>query len=194
MKKIVSAIIIATACLAATTATAQENLNQESRKEKRDAERARLKAEEEADQQQAYELAVQAIGEKQFVVEADQLQLRDGSNVFVNSTTNFLLVNVDKGTVQVAFNTALSGPNGIGGVTVDGSISDIRMRTDKHGTITLNFGIQGVGISAQIFLSMYQGNNEAYVTVSPNFNSNNLSMSGKLVPLSQSEIFKGNSF
>lgn len=36
--------------------------------------------------------------------------------------------------VQVAFNVPFSGPNGIGGVTVQGSVSGYKIQTDKKGT------------------------------------------------------------
>lgn len=170
---------------------AQEAQTTKTRKELRDEKRAQYKAEEKLMNELDYRNAATAIKNQQFVVEADQLILRNGQNVFVNSGTNFLLVNKEKGTVQVAFNTALSGPNGIGGITVDGGISGMKTETDKHGNINCSFSIQGAGISAQIFVKLYYGSNEANVTISPNFNSNDLSMSGELVSIDDSTIFKG---
>ena len=38
---------------------------------------------------------------------------RNGQTAFVNSNTNFVLVNQGRGTVQVAFNTVYPGPNGV---------------------------------------------------------------------------------
>lgn len=118
---------------------------------------------------------------------------RNGQTAFVNSNTNFVLVNQGRGTVQVAFNTVYPGPNGIGGVTVDGSTSDMQITTDKKGNVNCQFSIQGIGISAQIFISLTNGGNNATVTISPNFNSNTMTLTGNLVPLSQSSIFKGRS-
>ena len=96
--------------------------------------------------------------------------------------------------VQTAFNTPYPGPNGIGGVTVDGSTSDMQITTDKRGNVNCQFSIQGIGISAQIFISLTNGGNNATVTISPNFNSNTMTLSGNLVPLDQSSIFKGRSW
>ena len=86
------------------------------------------------------------------------------------------------------------GPNGIGGVTVDGSTSDMQITTDKKGNVNCQFSIQGIGISAQIFISLTNGGNNATVTISPNFNSNTMTLTGNLVPLDQSSIFKGRSW
>ena len=96
--------------------------------------------------------------------------------------------------MQVAFNTVYPGPNGIGGVTVDGSTSDMQITTDKKGNVNCQFSIQGIGISAQIFITLTNGGNNASVTISPNFNSNTMTLSGNLVPLDQSSIFKGRSW
>lgn len=72
------------------------------------AERARLKAEERAWLMQAYQQAVQALKNKQFVLEADQVIFRNGQSAFVSSTTNFVMMNGQRSTVQVAFNTSIS--------------------------------------------------------------------------------------
>ena len=96
--------------------------------------------------------------------------------------------------MQVAFNTPYPGPNGIGGVTVDGTTSDVKMATDKRGNVNCNFSVQGIGISAQVFITLTNGGNNATVTINPNFNSNTLTLSGNLVPLSQSDVFKGRSW
>lgn len=191
MKKSITFVALLMVASFGTTSLAQDAQTTKTRKELRDEKRAQYKAEEKLMNELDYQNAVNAINNQQFVVEADQLILRNGQNVFVNSGTNFLLVNKEKGTVQVAFNTALSGPNGIGGVTVDGGISGMKTETDKHGNINCSFSIMGAGISAQIFVTLYYGSNDANVTVSPNFNSNELSMSGELVSIDDSTIFKG---
>lgn len=165
-----------------------------SRKAQRDAERARQKAAEQAEDAISYEEALAALKAARFAVEANQVVFRTGETAFVTSSTNFVLVNGTRGTVQVAFNTSLPGPNGIGGVTVDGTVSNLKMGTDSRGNTSCNFCIQGTGISAQVFLQLAKGNNRATVSISPNFNSNTLTLSGNLVPLEQSGIYKGRSW
>lgn len=196
MKKFITLAAAVLVSMATTTLYAQENKVEKraDRKAQRDAERARLKAAEQVQDAISYDDAVASLKTKQFVMEADQVIFRNGQSAFVNSSTNFVLVNQGRGTVQVAFNTVQPGPNGIGGVTVDGTVSDMKMTTDKKGRINCNFSIQGVGISAQIFLTLTNGSNKATVTISPNFNSNNMTLSGNLIPLEQSNIFKGRSW
>ncbi len=163
-------------------------------KEKREMDREERRAQEKAEDMAAYQEAIQALKANKFVLEADRVIFANGQTAFVTMNTNFVLVNDQRGTVQVAFNIPNPGPNGIGGVTVDGSVSNMEMKMNSKGTVNASFNIQGIGISAQIFITLIEGNNNATVTVSPNFNSNTLTLSGSLVPLSQSEIFKGTSF
>ena len=160
-------------------------------KAERDAERAKLRAEEQVQDMAAYQQAVQALKNKQFVLEANQVIFRNGMSSFVTSNTNFVLMNGNRATVQTAFNTPYPGPNGIGGVTVDGNSSDMKMNIDKKGNVNCSFSVQGIGISAQVFINMSSGNNNASVSISPNFNNNNLTLNGNIVPLDQSNIFKG---
>ncbi len=167
---------------------------QETRKQQREAERAKIKAQDQAASMASYQEAIQALQGKEFVLEANQVVFRNGQSVFVTSNTNFVLVNGQKGTVQIAFNTPYPGPNGIGGITVDGTISDMQMNMDKKGNVNCNFTIQGIGISAQIFINMTAGGNNATVTINPNFNSNTMTLNGTIVPLNQSDIFKGRSW
>lgn len=160
----------------------------------RDAERARQKAAQKIEESALYAEAVKALKEKQFVLEADQVIFKRGETAYVNTNTNFVLVNQNRGTVQVAFNTHFAGPNGIGGVTVDGTVSGVKMKTDKRGNVTYSFSIMGTGISAQIFMTLVNGDNEATVSISPNFNSQTLTLRGKIISLEQSNIFKGRSW
>ena len=175
----------------AQTETADSQTNP---KALRDAERARQKAAQEIEESAAYAEAVKALEEKQFVLEADQVIFKRGETAYVNTNTNFVLVNQNRGTVQVAFNTHFAGPNGIGGVTVDGTVSGVKMKTDKRGNVTYSFSIMGTGISAQVFMTLVNGDNEATVSISPNFNSQTLTLRGKIISLEQSNIFKGRSW
>jgi len=155
------------------------------------AERAARKALENAQTQQMYEAAVTALNEREFVLEADRIYSRRGRTAYVTSTTNFVMVNNNRATVQIAFNNTLRpGPNGIGGITVEGLVSNVKMKTSKKGNITYSFGVTGTGISAQVEISLPAGSDYATVTVNPNFSSNRFTMYGKVVPLEYSSVYK----
>lgn len=141
-----------------------------------------------------YNEAVKAINDKAFTLEADQVVFKYGEFAYVNSNTNFVSVKGDKAVVQVAFNIPIDGPNGLGGVTVEGSVSGYKMTSDKKGTIHLEFNVMGVGISAQVVVTMPKGTSRASVEVSPNFNSNRLTLNGVVLPIEKSHVFKGRTF
>lgn len=155
--------------------------------------RAQIKAEQEALDQLYFEEALQSIEEKKFVLEADQVVFKDGTIAFVTPTTNFVAVNEDQATVQVAFNIPASGPNGLGGVTVTGRSSNYKKSVDKRGNIMLSMDVLGNGISAQVYINLPKGTNRATVTIAPNFNSNRFTLNGVLLPLRKANVYKGTS-
>ena len=140
-----------------------------------------------------YVEAEKAISDKDFTLEADKVEFKYGQTAFVNSNTNFVSVTGDKSVVQVAFNVPVSGPNGIGGITLDGNISNYEVKKDKKGNINVSMNVMGTGISALVNISLYSGSNKASVTITPNFNSNRLTFTGVIVPSSSSRVFKGRS-
>ncbi len=136
---------------------------------------------------------IAAIKNKDFVLEADNVTFRNGNTVFVNSTTNFISVKGNRAVVQISPSNFASGPNGLGGVTVDGAISGYQVTTDKKGRVNLSFNVSGIGISAQIDLYIVPGSSYSQATVYPNFNSNTLWVSGTIVPYENSNIIEGSS-
>jgi hypothetical protein len=182
MKKIVLFMIM-TLTLLAGHIQAQDTEKKLSREEKK-------ALQEQLDSLFAVE-AIQAINEKAFTLEADQVVFKYGNMAYVNSNTNFVSVKGDKAVVQVAFNIPVSGPNGIGGVTVDGSVSDYEVKTDKKGNLSLSMNVMGTGISARVNISMPKGTNKATVEINPNFNSNRMTLNGVVLPIQKSSVFKG---
>jgi hypothetical protein len=118
---------------------------------------------------------------------------KNGNTVFVNSNTTFIYVKGNRAVVQISPSNFASGPNGVGGVTVDGTITDMQRMVDKKGRVTLSFNVMGIGINAQIEIYMVPGTNQASATIYPNFNSNTVWMSGEIVPYESSDIFEGTS-
>ncbi|WP_300814053.1 DUF4251 domain-containing protein [uncultured Bacteroides sp.] len=141
-----------------------------------------------------YVEAERAINEKAFVLEADRVVFKRGHSEYVNSNTNFVSVKDDRATVQVSFNIPSAGPNGVGGVTVEGSFSKYDLKKDKKGNISLKMNVTGSGISASVDIMLYNGSSKATVDILPNFNSNRISLEGVILPLAKSRVFKGRSF
>lgn len=192
MKKIIALMMLV--FIGASTAMYAQQSSSENRRAERKAQRDAEKAREKREEAQAYANAVQAINNRKFVLEADRITFKRGRSAFVTSNTNFVLLNGEKASVQVAFNGPYAGPNGIGGITVDGRVGEIKTTTDKKGNVNCNFNVVGVGISAQVSIRLTHDTNSASVTINPNFNSNRLSLDGKVIPLSESSVFKGRAF
>jgi len=188
MKRIITLI---TLVLVSASTLMYAQSSSETRQAERKAQREAQKAREKAENERNYAIAVQALKEGKFVLEADQLVFKRGRSAFVSSTTNFVLMDGEHASVQIAANNALAGPNGIGGITVDGSRKEMKITTDKKGNVNCSFSVQGIGISAQVYITLTNGGNNASARISPNFNSNTLTLNGVLVPLSQSNVYKG---
>lgn len=128
-----------------------------------------------------------------FVLEAESIMFKNGSTVFVNSATNFISLKGNRAVVQISPSNTAAGPNGLGGITVDGMATGISTRTDKKGRNTLSMNVMGVGINAMVEIYMTPGTNKANATIYPNFNSNTMWVSGSIVPYENSRVIEGNS-
>ena len=193
MKKV---LFLTTLLLLSFTVTTFAQTSKEARAARREAlkkEREARKALEAQQDSLAYFKAVEALKEGAFVLEADNVTFPNGITRYVSSNTNYVQVDNGEGVVQTAFtNFAFNpGPNGLGGVTVEGAISDLKMKEDKDGNYFYSYTIQGIAISATVFITLTGGTNQASVNISPNFNNNNMTMTGVLLPLDESDVFQG---
>ena len=211
MKRILTTLCLLS--LVATTALAQTEKRIYTTSEKIAAENARIKADStlrakskadakalkeiqkrlEAERDSvAYVNAVKGLDSLDFVLEADKLVFKYGDMAYVQSNTNFISLSDDEAVVQVAPYNA-GGPNGVGGVTLDGRASNIKMRTDKKGTITYSMNIQWAAISGVVTITLPKGTNLATAVIEPTFSSNRITLSGRIVRKKDSIVFKGSS-
>lgn len=128
---------------------------------------------------------------KQLAAIQDSINYKNAVSALEKS--NFVSLSDNRAIVQVApFNGG--GPNGVGGITVEGSASNVKVQTDKKGNTTLSMNVMGTGISATVNIFLFKGSNYASVVISPNYNSNRITLRGRLVPKEYSTVFKGSSF
>lgn len=136
------------------------------------------------------EEAFNALEQLDFVLEANRLSFKRGETAYVTSNTNFVSLSDDKAVIQIApFHGG--GPNGVGGITLEGRASHIKLKTDKKGNVTLTMSVSGTGLSATVDISLPKNSYMASVTVNPNFHSNRVTLYGILLPTSKSNVFKG---
>lgn len=196
MKKVLSIAALLLLCFTVTTQAQISKEDREARREalrKERAERAAIEAQQDS---VAYLKAVEAMKAGAFVFEADFVGFPNGLTRYVTSSTNYLEVNEGNGVLQTAFSnfSPNPGPNGLGGVTVEGSIGIPKLNVDKEGNVYYNFNIQGIAISATVFVTLTAGTNQATASISPNFNNNNMTMTGRIVPYDESYVIQGNTW
>ena len=115
-----------------------------------------------------------------FVFNTNQIIFNNGISTSVSSVTNFISLNKNRVVIQIAFDIPYIGYNGLGGITVEGHISTVKMRTDKKGFTRYEFYANGTGISARVELTLHPTNNSATAIISPNFNSKQLNLNGNI--------------
>lgn len=137
--------------------------------------------------------AEQALKDSSFVIEADAVTFKYGTRVQVNSTTNFISMEGDRAVIQISPSYVYGGPNGVGGITVDGTVSNVSLTSDKKGRIHFSMYVTGRAVNATVSVTMTPGTNRAVVQVSPTFSSNDVRLEGYLVPAEHSRVFEGTS-
>ncbi len=155
--------------------------------------KAEKKARKEAKRQEAKENTARLIGiveSRQFVLQATTLYDRYGNSLVLNSNLNFVGFDGEYSTIQLSF-AGLVGWNGVGGVTIDGRITKMEVRTKAEDIgFTINAAVQnkGGGLTTMLFRVNADGN--ARVDMNGNFGEK-LSFQGFIVPLNESTIYKG---
>ena len=182
--KLIIAILVISVCsqnVYSQTIKQVRGVPQNETKAERKAREKRLKAMADS---VAFIEASNALDSANFVITADRMTMGNSGRMFSspNSSTNFILLQGDEATVQIAFDNGAPGLNGLGGITVEGAVSGLKRSQTKKGDLCYDFSVQGVAISAQISIVVYKGGNSAMAIVSPNFHSQKLTVYGPLIP------------
>lgn len=192
MKKIL--LLASAACLLFSTWTFAQSSRSEREQQWRAQREQRRSANLALEQQQdsiAFVQAVKALKEGSWVLEANNVNFYNGITRFVTPSTNYISYDDDEGIIQTAFSNFIYSPNGLGGVTLQGNVSGIRMSTDRDGNVYYSYVIQGSTISATVSLTLTTGTNQASANINPNFSGQTMTFDGYLVPYDQASIFQG---
>ena len=161
------------------------------------AERLRKRAQEERqiirDDSIQFVQAINAIRNGSWALEASNITFNNGVTRFVTASTNFVSVDDGQAVVQTAFNNSnINSPNGLGGITLEGRVIGEELKMDKEGNVYYNYSIQGADISATVNVVVTANSNQATATVNPNFNSNQMTLSGYIYPYDTAGVIEGN--
>jgi hypothetical protein len=152
-------------------------------------ERKELKNQQLAEQKQAILTLLNA---KAWVIEAHTVYDRYSQSYQLNPTINFVGVNGDEGALQLGFN-GLIGWNGVGGVTVDGSVTKYEVKEGKDNSApTVNLRFQGRAVGSATISVTVNTSGQATARVNGDFGER-ITFSGMLKSLEESNVYKGQS-
>jgi len=125
-----------------------------------------------------------------FVLEANTIKDKRGNSIQVSSKINFIASDSITGVIQVGSNTYI-GSNGVGGVTVDGSIADYKYtKNEKNGSYYITYYLRTPVGSYDVRITAYS-DGRADADVSSTTWGDRLRYSGYLVPPGISKVYKG---
>lgn len=129
---------------------------------------------------------------KEWVIEAHTVFDRYNQSYQLNPTINFVGVNGDEGAMQLGFD-GLIGWNGVGGVTIDGSVTkyEIKEGKEKQSPVA-NLRFQGRGIGSATINITVNTSGQATAKVSGDF-GDRITFSGIIKSLEESTVYKGQS-
>ena len=136
--------------------------------------------------------AIVAIRNGSWALEASNVTFNNGATNFVTPSTNYVSINNGTGTIQTAFdNTNVYSPNGLGGITLEGNISNEELKVDQEGNVYYNYSIQGINVSATVSVVITANSNQATANISPNFSNRTMMMGGYIYPYNEAGVFEG---
>jgi len=128
---------------------------------------------------------------KSWVLEATSLQVKNGQTFQLQPTLNFVGADKEIVTVQLGSSFML-GPNGVGGITMDGKPSKYQVNEGKKPTsaVSLTMMVSGPAMGTlSIFLTIStSGNATASMT---DLHGQRLTYRGDFRSLAESRVFKG---
>lgn len=129
--------------------------------------------------------ATKAMASGYFVVQTTSISDNYGHLMTgLSPDANFVLVQNDKGMLQVAPMRADMGLNGLGGITLHGYMRDVDLKVPDTplGEVSMKYMLVGADVNATIFITLHKGSDMATVTAIPTLGSGTMTMRGRLVP------------
>ena len=124
-----------------------------------------------------------------FVLQATEVRNSYGQyEMGLDDSTNFLLMQGDKGIFQVAFNNMSAGANGLGGITLHGRISKKQVKQDKKGNTIITYSMIGRDMNASVTITIFKESDQAVADVFPTLGNGYITLRGRLVPYLNEDI------
>jgi hypothetical protein len=181
MRMIIFFIVVFLANIHHSFAQEEKKLSKKERKE--------LKKQEQIEKKQAI---INLLNSKAWVIEANTVFDRYNQSYQLNPTINFVGIKGDEGALQLGFN-GLIGWNGVGGITIDGSVTKYEVKEGKdNSSPTVNLRFQGRGIGSATISVTVNTSGQATARVNGDF-GDRITFSGIIKSLEDSLVYKGQS-
>ena len=127
-----------------------------------------------------------------FVLEANQLRGARGTTINVSSPINFIACDSIRGVIQIG-SEGYVGMNGVGGITIEGPISNYKVtQSQKSGSHLISYNVRSSSGTYDVRMNVY-ADGKADAVISSNW-PGRLNYVGYLIPPSLSKVYKGTSF
>lgn len=167
-------LMLAVLLLFATIAVrAQEN--NESTEQNSKEECTEQKARKMVDNNLSHAIALKALLEKDFVLQANEMIATNGAKAKVDEMTNFIAIRNDTATLQI------TPPNSVHSVTIEGQVGQWNVETNKKGITTCSLIINNEKSSMQVTLTLNKTGNKALASIGQCAHSERFSFGGELV-------------
>ncbi len=138
--------------------------------------------------------AMNAFKSGKFIIAVSRITFKHGGTFQPNPTLNFISCDAESGSIQLASPSAPGpGANGLGGITLDGSIRNASFKTDKKGNATYNYILSGMGLSAEVTVRLSKGATRATASVDASYSTDGMMVEGALSPLNGQQVVRGSS-
>lgn len=168
----------------------QRKLARKKAKEERKKAKELAKKQAKAEEQARYQMAFEGMKGQSFVLQANQVYDRYGNIAQVTNTINFIKLEGEKCVVQLGFE-GIVGFNGVGGITLDGKISDLEIKENDHGGLSMQFNVQGSMMQASVRINLNGADNWADASVRAQTDNTEVKFRGNVIPLNLSNIYQG---
>ncbi len=188
--KYFSILLLAIGLLISPVAMAQTQ-HTLTKKEQRQLEKMRRKKEKTRQRAAAHAYYLQLLQKKYFVFEADYLTDTRGNSFVLSPDINFMEVIGDTAVLQFGFDN-LIGWNGVGGITVRGTLYNYKVQEGKKNTgINMHTGIHIIGPGLPPNVSLYVSDDGTAQLTIITGNGDQITLFGTIVSPEDASIFKG---
>lgn len=141
----------------------------------------------------AHQTAQMCIEQHNWVLEVNEISYTGSIAVSVPTNVNYLSVNGVDVVLQTSSDDGDNSYNGLGGVTVNGTINSDKQHFEKDGTLVYEFHVLGVSLQATVTVSLEPNNNYASAYVDFDTGPDSMTLYGNIYRGTTSNEVEGES-